>query len=465
MAANPIKSVLGTPSFANYEREIYQKHQENAECEIVESIDNLFQNLAFMVILKQWAGCSAFHFHGWRYINIRLKSGRQWRILSPVFLKAKSKVRKRGRIPNRRKKVLLHLGLELIGIFERASPALTELCVHMAAICPSFEVAAQSLKNFGVKMNPRFLRQMTLRFGSAAIKHRVNCHANENWKKSGLRIQVCVDAGRARERRTKRGKRAKGLKRQGFHSDWIAPWLLTINTFDENGKIVKDVPAIIDGSCEKINEFYDLLEQHLRAINIEEAIEIVFCADGGCGIWPRFEELAQKLNLKNSTFVLDYTHAKQNMAEITTTITEALKLSNKKAQKLQKKISDMLWQGDIKGIEATIMEMLSKKKRALNKTRKKLNDYFGNHAKFQYASYKAKKIPVGSGAVESAIRRIINLRVKSSGMFWKKENVEIMIFLRSLVLTGKLRNAFEKTLDAASNMLNDNMLDALKMAA
>jgi hypothetical protein len=125
----------------------------------------------------------------------------------------------------------------------------------------------------------------------------------------------------------------------------------------------------------------------------------------------------------------------------------------------------MLWLGDIKGIEETTLEMLSGKKRALKKARKKLDDYFCDYTRFQYASFRAKKIPVGSGAVESAIRRIINLRVKSSGMFWKRENIEIMIFLRSLVLTGKLRNAFEKTLEMPIKMLNKNELEELPEAA
>jgi hypothetical protein len=329
-AMNPIQSILGTSSFADYERGVYQKHQENAEREIVEAIENLFANLAFMVVLKQLAGRAGYRFHGWRHINIRLKSGQKWKIASPVFLKAKPKKRKRGRIPDRRKNVLRHFGLELTGIFERTSPALTEICVHLAALCPSFEVAAMTLRNFGVEMNGRFLRQVILRFGNEAIKCRVDCQTDETWRKPGLRIQICVDAGRARERRTKKGKKARGLKRQGYHSDWIAPWLLTINTFDENGNIVKNTPAIIDGSCGKIDEFYELLEQYLKALNIEEAAEIVFCADGGGGIWTRFEELAEKLGMKNPKSVLDYTHAKQNMAEVTTIIIEALKLSEKK---------------------------------------------------------------------------------------------------------------------------------------
>ncbi len=41
----------------------------------------------------------------------------------------------------------------------------------------------------------------------------------------------------------------------------------------------------------QLDDFFELLKQHLLSINLEEASEIVFCADGGNGIWPRTEKL------------------------------------------------------------------------------------------------------------------------------------------------------------------------------
>ena len=67
---------------------------------------------------------------------------------------------------------------------------------------------------------------------------RVECHSEEIWQKPGIKIQVCVDGGRFRERKTKRGRRKKRNKRQGYHSEWAEPRLLTISLLDENGKKV-----------------------------------------------------------------------------------------------------------------------------------------------------------------------------------------------------------------------------------
>lgn len=46
-------------------------------------------------------------------------------------------------------------------------------------------------------------------------------------------------------------------------------------------------------------------------------------------------------------------------------------------------------------------------------------------------------LPVGSGAIESSIRRVINLRLKGNGIFWKEENAESMLQLRSMVISDR----------------------------
>ena len=55
----------------------------------------------------------------------------------------------------------------------------------------------------------------------------------------------------------------------------------------------------------------------------------------------------------------------------------------------------------------------------------------------QYAAFRHLQLPTGSGCVESAIRRVINLRLKSPGIFWKRQTAEVMLFLRSALLCGR----------------------------
>ncbi len=44
---------------------------------------------------------------------------------------------------------------------------------------------------------------------------------------------------------------------------------------------------------------------------------------------------------------------------------------------------------------------------------------------------------MGSGAMESAIRRVVNLRIKSNSIFWLAENVEAIVPLRSFYKTRR----------------------------
>ena len=89
----------------------------------------------------------------------------------------------------------------------------------MAVLCPSIEVAANVLQGLGTEMNQHLLQTITHRFADLARPIRVECHADEVWQKPGLNILVCVDGGRLRERRKKRGKRKTGQKIRVFLID------------------------------------------------------------------------------------------------------------------------------------------------------------------------------------------------------------------------------------------------------
>jgi len=74
----------------------------------------------------------------------------------------------------------------------------------------------------------------------------------------------------------------------------------------------------------------------------------------------------------------------------------------------------------------------------LEQALKKWQNYFARHEKrMTYEQFKANHIPCGSGAVESAIRRVINLRLKAAGTFWTKEMAECFLWLRSQLVSGR----------------------------
>ena len=63
---------------------------------------------------------------------------------------------------------------------------------------------------------------------------------------------------------------------------------------------------------------------------------------------------------------------------------------------------------------------------------------------------------MGSGAIESSIRRVINLRLKGNGIFWLEENAEAVLALRAAVVYER----WDETMDRMSaSMARDNRLD------
>ena len=65
--------------------------------------------------------------------------------------------------------------------------------------------------------------------------------------------------------------------------------------------------------------------------------------------------------------------------------------------------------------------------------------YFnGDHKeRLSYANFAKQRLPLGSGAIESAIQRVINQRIKSNGIFWKPENAELVMHMRAQFKTGR----------------------------
>ncbi len=245
---------------------------------------------------------------------------------------------------------------------------------------------------------------------------------------------------------------------------WREPRLFTIHILDETGKAKKNTFPVYDGSVNSIDSFMELLYNYLKNFNLADANDITFCADGADWIWKRTPVLAKKLGITNYNEVLDYTHAKQNLKQILDIIRDGKCITKNKYEKTFKKLKEYLWNGEVHLIKDFIMQNC-KYKRCKNEALNKIKNYFGNIKKFQYSTFEKNNIPIGSGTVESAIRRVLNLRIKGAGLFWKKENVEKIIFLRSQLLSGRWNLMINYIVNKESKMLCYKTLKILKASA
>ena len=66
-----------------------------------------------------------------------------------------------------------------------------------------------------------------------------------------------------------------------------------------------------------------------------------------------------------------------------------------------------------------------------------LNDFLKNRHRFAYTTRGGRGLPRGSGAVESAIRRVINLRIKGASIYWLPESVDAILLRRSFYKSGR----------------------------
>jgi len=47
-----------------------------------------------------------------------------------------------------------------------------------------------------------------------------------------------------------------------------------------------------------------------------------------------------------------------------------------------------------------------------------------------YGAARGRDLPIGSGVIESTIRRVVNLRLKGASVYWKESTAQDMLLLR-----------------------------------
>ena len=398
---------------------------------LLSPLQKLLKDQEFLAALKQLAARKGMHFCGVRKTSVRVFTGKTLSLSSPYFAKAKSK-RKGKRAPNG---TGAHLGLQVLGFIERTSANLASNVIQLALLCPSFDIARKVLHEQGIFLDIKTIQRLCRKLGHGAMKYRGEISFAPNSPDlKDLTVLICTDGGRIRQRKKKRGRKPDSLKRQGYHTDWVEPKLMTIQFLDRKGRIRKDIPPVYDATLGNIEDFYDILYLYLQELDLKNEDRIVFCADGAPCLWKRIPELMEKLNITKWYEALDYTHAKQNLYKIAEMMPRSLAHHQQEVFEFWK---DLMWNGEFDELRSTI-EILFRSPKKRKQALKKFDNYFaGNKDRMQYSLFKEQNLPTGSGAVESAIRRVINLRLKGAGIFWTAEMAEAMLFLRSQLLCGR----------------------------
>ena len=315
-----------------------------------------------------------------------------------------------------------------------------------AALLPSFEHARREVNRGGADLSAREVHRITTGLGAHVLSHRkrqvMAYRAGKVAAGSelvGKRVAACIDGGRTRLRRVTRKQRGKGKnkkQRRRYEADWREVKLLVIYEIDKDGQKVPGGKSWIDGTFGGPDEAMELLAFHLHRLGAAKAEVVVFLADGGPWIWERFDWVARRVGLdwRRGVFVLDFYHAAQNLR----LAVEQLPLPEEKRRRLLRRLRKRLHKGEAWAVVQRLRELGSQ--HGVSSEMEQPLAYLARHENdchMDYGQFRERGLPTGSGAVESAIRRVINLRIKGAGIIWGRGNAEAMVVLRAAALSDR----------------------------
>ena len=339
----------------------------------------------------------------------------------------------------------------VLGIQEGSSPALVREVGRQVALLPSYAISREELARRGLDLDIKELYGIGRYAGAAALTYRRRLleqyragqlPAGQEW--AGKRLGVFVDGGRTKIRTVIRRQKGRGkhkTQRRRYRTAWREPKLLIIVELDERGRMVPGTKAVLDGTFEGPNELMELLAMYLHLFGAASAQLVSFGADGAPWVWERWDWVIQRVGLKASrvTKTLDWCHAVHHIS----LALEHMVADKDVRRRLFKKLRKWLKQGDWWEVVLELSK-LAKDLPAGHEVWTELSylERHGEERHLDYARFRRRGVPLGSGAIESAIRRVINLRLKGNSISWYEDNAEAMLVLRCLVLSKRWDDTF-----------------------
>jgi hypothetical protein len=353
----------------------------------------------------------------------------------------------------------LYPELGLLGIQEGKSPALVRDIGRLAARLP-YETVQEELAERGVNLSIKEVHAIGQHAGQSALAYRQRTLELYRQGKlaagdgRGKRLGVMIDGGRTKLRKTTRRQKGKGkskTQKRRFRTEWREPKLFIIFEMDDQGGMQKKTQPIIDGTFQGPDELMEVLAMRLHQLGAAQASVVAFRSDGAPWIWERLEWVRRRVGLteKQTSLGLDWCHAVHH-------ISLALKawVAESERKRVFKKYRKWLKQGRWeKVVEELTAELLNAEVDEESEAWTAV-DYLERHGRLghlDYPKFRRRHLPVGSGAVESAIRRVINLRMKGNSIFWEEDNAEAMLVLRGLVLSRRWRKEFAKITESLAS--------------
>jgi hypothetical protein len=344
--------------------------------------------------------------------------------------------------------------LRWLGMEEGVSPMVWSTVAMFGMMSSSFAMACKQLEEWGIRLSEQRIERLTYCFGRAGIK------LTEEWMSQmeaaqlpvgetfrGQRVGLNVDGGRTRLRRNKKGK-AKANGRRGYYGEWKEPKLFTLYAMDDEGKRINtiEMPITNDGTFGDVEVFMTLLEMYFVKLGVVHANQVLLVADGAPWIWQRIPALLERLGLAKEQIIelIDFYHAAENLCKFSELVFSDKKQAKKWFEKARSNMKHKAFSELAKEMQELVNDISNKgKKKAAASA---LPYFIEQPQRFAYRQIQAMKLPIGSGAIESLIRQVVNLRLKGNGKFWLPENAEIILHGRCQWAAGQWQQFSQRIL-------------------
>ena len=356
-----------------------------------------------------------------RDLSVRLATGHKMKVKSPYVKQPPDDYHQER-----------HLMAKHWNMIGGASPKLYDQVGFCTAIAPSFDSGYQILNKFGASICVSSVQKLSKRLADKCQQvGEAKLSLDKSESVANKTVVIGMDGGRTRTREytgylNKEGNRC-------YETPWREPKLFVIEVLDEQGKADrKELP--IYGTRFDQQDLFELLRKYLGALDIHLAKRVQIVGDGAPWIWNHLKSMLIEIGVSEDrlTETLDVWHGSQYVHKLIDNM--GTRKTKPEKRKLKSQFEFWLWNGESDKIVDCCKAIFKRK----NDTVRRCITYLEKHlSKTQYPDFKKLGLMCGSGIVESAIRRVINLRFKNAATFWHDYNVEKMYFLRAAVLSKR----------------------------
>ena len=229
--------------------------------------------------------------------------------------------------------------------------------------------------------------------------------------------------------------RSKKRAKKTFDASWREPKLITIFVHDEQGRMAKHSQVTLEGTFLGPDAAAELVAMHLHRLGAAGASSITFAADGAPWIWDRIGQIVAQAKLTQVPIheVLDCCHATHHVS----LALKSLGLNEQERLPLYRQHRSLLRNGQWRRVVSELRDLSADRELPELETEIGYLVRHGEAGRMSYRHFRQLGIPLGSGAIESGIRQVINRRLKSNSLFWRESNAESMLQVRCQLISDR----------------------------